>query len=508
MWSVRRGIASATAEGLRKFSPNLGQYSHPLRSWCPPVSHSSNLAKNLEATSNYLRIIEEPELPNLVKFYEQVCRGCHRIPVGSTKLRRSALDDPPRKCWQKNDSEKYRGNNLYLRINNSAKKSNGTISGSKKPQRFFMNLTKHNSLKISKNFQKNNFRAVAGSNILKINNPLLKLPKGRNVHNHFMNSIHSHKFLMNRNVQNSSLNPTKPNNYETYIPQKKPSQSMNSHNSTEHSAMNSRLRTKLRSQKYAVSGDENATTSHLQDNSKKEIGLDRNSMTQWIIDRNFVSPGPTDLYDFGPLDLQSYAKNFESTHSIQPYIKISSQRVGKPSTKRARIREKKVNLPRAPRRQLKNKYCKTGSCKRPSCFAKPYKYHLFRFEVCPRKRRTRRKTVSCQTEVNQNRCELCDFSRPRNEPDEPFMIEMRRRQDREQLKQYYLKMAEREKQYCADTEKQDLNPTEPRSKSFSKSRTTCNGNVGKMRHELKKCLVTLNLCGRLVEYWLQLSRCK
>jgi len=91
------------------------------------------------------------------------------------------------------------------------------------------------------------------------------------------------------------------------------------------------------------------------------------------------------------------------------------------------------------------------------------------------------------------------------------MIEMKRRQDREQLKQYYLKMAEREKMSCTDklfVKEPDPKPTEPTTKSSSKSKTTCNNNVGKMRHELKQCLVTLNLCGRLVEDWLQLSRCK
>ncbi|XP_039479911.1 uncharacterized protein LOC120444370 [Drosophila santomea] len=528
MWSVRRGIASATAEGLRKLSPNLGQYSYPLQSWCPPVSHSTNFVKKLEATRNYLRITEEPELPNLVKVYEQLYRGCHRIPVGSTKLRKSALDDPPKKFRKKNYSQKNPGNILNLALNNLASKSNSTVSASKRPQRYFMNLTEPEISNPPKTFKNKNFREAAGYNIPKIDSPLSKLPEARN-----------------SNVQNSLNNPrksttstkTKVKNYSKTsqprrLSRKQFLKNLNSVDEFLENLRNSKLknsiktdiknlkysspystgslgsRTKYRSQRNTVTKDENATATQLQDNTKQEIDFERNSMTPWDqvfsmswlpkLERNFLSPGPTDLYDFGPLDIQSYVKDFESTHSIQAYVKAPSSSAEKPRTKRVRIKEKKPNLQRAPRRQFKKKFCVTGSCKRPNCFAKPYKYHLFRFEICPRKRRTRKKTVSCQTEVNRNRCELCDFSRPKNEPDEPFMIEMKRRQDREQLKKYYLKMAEREKQYCTDTE----------PKSFAKSGTSCNDNVGKMRHELKKCLVTLNLCGSLVEHWLQLSSCK
>ncbi|XP_043646066.1 uncharacterized protein LOC122615189 [Drosophila teissieri] len=533
MWSVRRGIASATAEGLRKLSPNLGQYSSPLQSWCPPVS---TFVKKLEATRNYLRITEEPELPNLVKGYEQLYRGCHRIPAGSTKLRKSALDNPPKKFWQKNVSQENPGNILDLTFNNLASKSNSTISGSKKPQRYFINSTEPKISNPSKNFKNKNFREAAGGYIRKIYSPHLKVPEARNVH----------KFLVNRKVHNSSLNSlnnpqksttsttnlktkTKLKNYSKTSPPRRQSRKKSLKNFNSVDDFLEKLRTskfknlkssslfptgslgsraKYRSKRNTVTKDANATTTQPPDNSKLEIDFERNSVTPWDqvfsmswlpkLERTFLSPGATDLYDFGPLDIQTYAKDFESTHSIQPYVKVPSSSVEKPRTKRIRIKEKNLNLQRAPRRQLKKKYCVTGSCKRPTCFAKPYKYHLFRFEICPRKRRTRKKTVSCQTEVNRNRCELCDFSRPKNAPDQPFMIEMKRRQDREQLKKYYLKMAEKEKQYSTDTE----------PKSFAKSGTSCNHNVGKMRHELKKCLVTLNLCGSLVEHWLQLSRCK
>ncbi|EDW91718.1 uncharacterized protein LOC6531177 [Drosophila yakuba] len=523
MWSVRRGIASATAEGLRKLSPNLGQYSYPLQSWCHPALHSTNFVKKLEATRNYLRITEEPELPNLVKVYEQLYRGCHKIPVGSTKLRKSALNDPPKKFRQQNDLQKNPGNILNLAFNNLASKSNSTISGSKRPQRHFMNLTDPKISNPQKNFKSKNIREAAGSNIPKIDSPLLKLPQARYVH----------KILKNSNAKSTTSTAkiktkTKAKNYSKTsqprrLSRKKFLKNFNSVDEFLENLRTSKLRnfkysspfstgslgsrTKNRSQRNTVTNDENDTTT-TQDNTKQETDFERSSMTPWDqvfsmswlpkLERNFLSPGPTDLYDFGPLDIQSYVKDFQSTHSIQPYVKAPSSSAEKPRTKRVRIKEKKLNLQRAPRRQFKKKFCVTGSCKRPNCFAKPYKYHLFRFEICPRKRRTRKKTVSCQTEVNRNRCELCDFSRPKNEPDEPFMIEMKRRQDREQLKKYYLKMAEREIQYSTDTE----------PKSFAKSRTSCNDNVGKMRHELKKCLVTLNLCGSLVEHWLQLSRCK
>ncbi|EDW48378.1 GM19941 [Drosophila sechellia] len=277
---------------------------------------------------------------------------------------------------------------------------------------------------------------------------------------------------------------------------------------------------KTRGQVYTVPKPKDANASQLPDEPKNEIGLelsnitqfDRGSSTTWVskLNKSFVSSGPTDLYDFRPLDIHSYLKFFESSHSIPSYTKVPWPAPVKPVKRSARSKEKKVVLHLAPRKQIKKKYCTTGLCKRPSCFARPYKYHLFRFEICRRKRKAPVKAVSCQTEVNRNRCDLCEFSRPKSDPDEPFMIEMKRRQNREQLKQYYLKMAAREKISRTETlfdKEPDLKPTEPTTKPFSKSRTTCN-NVGKMRHELKQCLVTLNLCGRLVEDWLQLSRCK
>ncbi|EDX07588.1 uncharacterized protein LOC6735022 [Drosophila simulans] len=621
MWSVRRGIASATAEGLRKFSPNLGEYSNQLQSWYPPVSHSTNFVKNLEATSkcrNYLRITDEPELPNLANISEQVSRGSHTIPVGSTKLRRSVLDDPPKKFWQKNDSEKYHRTLMDLKTNNSASKSNSTINGSYKPEGHLLSLTEPNSHKSSntpKNSTKNIFRKIVVPNILKFNNPILKMPATRSVHSNSINMINTPKFLTNNIFQNSSYESTKQIGHEINIPphsltghskshinsrqsQKRRNFQKNSKyfrkfagikkfknkndlqkttsygSSTElktetknyserfHPQKQSRKKfrkstdeklktrtlkirksaktniknrksssrfsmdsqdvsnTKARGQVYTVPKPKDANASQLPDQSKNEISLehsnitqfDRESSTTWVskLDKSFVSSGPTDLYDFRPLDIHSYLKFFESSHSIPPYTKVPWPTPVKPVKRSARSKEKKVVLHLAPRKPIKKKYCTTGLCKRPSCFARPYKYHLFRFEICRRKRKAPVKAVSCQTEVNRNRCELCEFSRPKSDPDEPFMIEMKKRQNREQLKQYYLKMAAREKISRTETlfdKEPDLKPTEPTSKSFSKSRTTCN-NVGKMRHELKQCLVTLNLCGRLVEDWLQLSRCK
>lgn len=611
MWSVRRGIASATAEGLRKFSPNLGQYSNQLQSWYPPVSHSTNFVKNLEATSkgrNYLRITDEPELPNFANLCDQVCRGCHTIPVGTTKLRRSVLDDPPKKFWQHSDSEKYQRNFVDLKTN-----------GSNKPEGNLVNVMEPNSHKSSntpKNSTKNIIRKIVVPNILKINNPTVKIPATGIVHSNSMNMINAQKFLTNNIFQNTSYESTKQIRQEINIPPHSLTGHSKSHINSRHSqkrrnfqksskyfrkianikkfknkndprnstnngsptelktetmnysersqqrkqfqkkfpkSFDKKLKTrtlkirkslktgiknlrsssrfsmdsqdvsnpKVRGQVYTVPKPKDANASQHPDKSKNEIALELSNITQfdrgssmtWVskLDKSFVSTGPTDLYDFRPIDIHSYIKFFESSHTIAPYTKVPWPTRVKPVKRSAKSNEKKVILHLPPRKQIKNKFCTTGSCKRPSCFARPYKYHLFRFEICRRKRKAPVKAASCQTEVNRNRCELCEFSRPKSDPDEPFMIEMKRRQDREQLKQYYLKMAEREKMSCTDklfVKEPDLKPTEPTTKSSSKSKTTCNNNVGKMRQELKQCLVTLNLCGRLVEDWLQLSRCK
>jgi len=93
------------------------------------------------------------------------------------------------------------------------------------------------------------------------------------------------------------------------------------------------------------------------------------------------------------------------------------------------------------------------------------------------------------------------------------MIEMKKRQDREELKQYYLKMIKGNKEFCEEKgsdKEMDLNTSGVMVSSTSlnslEDRKHCKSNLEKMRHQLEQCLHMLGLCGRLIEDRLQLSR--
>ncbi|XP_016947891.1 uncharacterized protein LOC108023131 [Drosophila biarmipes] len=244
---------------------------------------------------------------------------------------------------------------------------------------------------------------------------------------------------------------------------------------------------------------------------------DNLSSLSWLPKTDIINanPGPIDHIHFGPIDIEAHKKDFFSFYNIKPDVKRGWSRIPWPKSfepRRANAQADDVQSALKKETPFTKKQLGTAAaaCKKKVVFRNFSKFHCFRFEVCRIKRRRPRKAVSCQTEVNRNRCELCDFCRPSSQPDEPFMIEMKRRQDREVLKQYYLKMIKGNKEFCAERvsgEELGMKPSvtmssvmKPEEKSSSKS------HLGKMRHQLEQCLVMLSLCGRLIEDRLQLSR--
>ncbi|XP_070068935.1 uncharacterized protein [Drosophila takahashii] len=261
-----------------------------------------------------------------------------------------------------------------------------------------------------------------------------------------------------------------------------------------------------------VSDDEISKKSINDDNSDKEETFNRNSMDfrgflqsdnvstlSWLprIEFSNINPGPIDLIHFGPIDIETHKRDFLTLHKVNPagkrgWYKIPWPNSFEPRKRNARIDDRQSAL--AKGRLLTKKLLeKTDSPPRRVFYSRKLsKYHSFRFEICPRKRRTPRKTVSCQTEVNRNTCELCDICRLNSQPDEPFMVEMKKRQNREALKSYYLKMNKRSKECCKE--------------KVSEPNTSCKSNLSGMRHQLEQCLDMLSLCGRLIEDRLRLSR--
>jgi len=285
----------------------------------------------------------------------------------------------------------------------------------------------------------------------------------------------------------------------------------------------------------SASDDENkrnSTQSYPDDNSEKvtfrrDIAqfrdvaqADNLSSSSWLprTDVTNVNPGPIDHVHFGPIYIDTHKKDFLSLYNIKPDDQRGWSKIPWPKLCEPRkIRVERNDLQSALRKEnilTKMQLKKTGASRKRAVLSRNFsKYHRFSFEVCRRKRRRPRKTVSCQTEVNRNRCELCDFCRPSSQPDEPFMIEMKKRQDREELKQYYLKMIKGNKEFCEEKgsdKEMDLNTSGLMvSSTSSKSledRKSCKSNLEKMRHQLEQCLHMLGLCGRLIEDRLQLYR--
>ncbi|KAH8348178.1 hypothetical protein KR084_005039 [Drosophila pseudotakahashii] len=623
MRSLRRGITSATAGGFRKISPKglLGQNCSPLLSWCPSLQPpSNNFVKNLGASpkyGNYLRFIEDPELPKLIKLYDRVCRDCHKIPVGSAKLRRSELDDPPKKHWHKNhfpkgkipvgsikhkrnelddlprknwikgDSSKYTidlGNKDFpkdsvgvrkipvgstklkqselddwqrkawdksgspnsLDIDNFTNLNRSTILETKKSERSFINSEdpvnydlnnpskksrkKSNSHKSIKNIQ--NGSPVKSRNPTKSNKMSLKrtqLPKvslydqrkSKTQSKSNRNSVRN-PFNMGGTKHLAKRYRTKPFKIGSHIFKR----SRNNLYKIRKRSMKSRSHVlqniQFKSASAEVSDDDTTNKSINDDNSDKgEVfrGVsqsDNVSSISWLPRTDFynINPGPIDLIHFGPIDIETHKKDFLTLHRIEPAGKRGWSKIPWPNSFEPRQRNARIDdrQSASPKGRLLTK--KTVSSPRRAVYSRKFsKFHSFRFEICPRKRRRARKTVSCQTEVNRNICELCDICRPNSQPEEPFMVEMKKRQDREELKSYYLKMIKRNKECCKEKvsdEEAFLNPLmlgiSPTLTSSSEPNTSCKSNLGGMRHQLEQCLDMLSLCGRLIEDRLRLSR--
>ncbi|XP_037712885.1 uncharacterized protein LOC119549164 [Drosophila subpulchrella] len=247
---------------------------------------------------------------------------------------------------------------------------------------------------------------------------------------------------------------------------------------------------------------------------------DNLSSLSWLpkSDVNNANPGPIDHIHFGPIYIETHKKDFLSLNNIKPDDQRGWSKIPWPKLCEPRkIRVERDDLQRALRKEnifTKKQLKKTAAFRKKAVLTQNFsKYHRFSFEVRRKRRRGPRKTVSCQTEVNRNRCELCDFCRPSSQPDEPFMIEMKKRQDREELIQYYLKMIKGNKDLCVEKgsgKELDLSSSElmvsSTSSKFPEDRKSCKSNLGKMRHQLEQCLHMLGLCGRLIEDRLQLSR--
>ncbi|XP_052838205.1 uncharacterized protein LOC128253654 [Drosophila gunungcola] len=543
MRSLRRVFAAAAVADFRNISPKLG----PPLSWCPPPPPSTNFVKNLEAKKqprNYLRLVEDPELPKLIKLYERVCRCSPKTLNGSTRLRRSELDGPPKKS-----RENYtKGTIRSVKINNfetpkfdksqeltASKSSELSSKDSTKHKRFFEHYT------LKKSRQKNKIpkqttdcasleRNKIGSS--KIKNPKQTTRK-KNIKNVKIGSTKSKPPKQTKNIKRFENITNRTN--KSYQDKR---QSVGQADSADKFLNNLKFKNfgksvlfkkhiqHIRSPsigifKDIVSDDDDYSLISEEDISLKEevlrrisepsygIGTLTNISTiSWLPKLVSELVNPVELYQFDPIDLEAYRDHFLSLHSLKPedfrssWTKIPWPKPSKPRKRNVKREDLKSLFQKE--RPLARKGHK--SIKAATLPVKRFKYHSLPFEMWQRKRKRSKKTVPSQTKVVQNRCELCYFCRPSSQPDEPFMIEMKMRRDREALQQYYLNMDKRNQESGSTTfsdSKQSVKGSKPPANKLN-----CSSNLGKMRLQLEKCLAILNICGLLVDVRLRLLRCK
>ncbi|XP_017078616.1 uncharacterized protein LOC108112824 [Drosophila eugracilis] len=650
MFSLRRGIASATAEGLRKISPNLGQYAHPLLSWCSHHPRENNVVKNQGASNkckNYLKLIEDPELPKLIGLYQRVCRNFPKKNVDSVRLKRTELDIPPRKSWEKRYTPEYIADfpnqarlastkipdksPIKTRSNFGHSKKSISPPLNKSPEELEKEKRKKKSKKhslspkiFSKTEAKNPVKSKKKS--MKSSQPpkkhrhksmkdldsadmFLEKLKGKKLRNlksmksiksqsyftkksktHFNNAQQSHfrtgfkrgtflsyasrdssrrrktssdvlkyppvkYFSSNQiytsDISNSSIEEIIPTKEEVVKRASLPlNQTQPVQNIPVEEAKPAKEEldkpTSLPLQNILVEDvkpmendianltlKETPPLSHIEDEDdvpleeeldtfsfpSNEAQLLQSLSSLFMLPKSNLSyaiPGPIEQYTFAPIDIEKHKFDFLSLHDLKPVVVRSgiAKKLWKQTFEAMKSNARKDNLnsesnsaqPPAATKRLKRKIRKLKACS-----VKCFKYHSFNFDVYPRKKR-RGKTAACQTEVIRNKCVICDFCRPSSQPDEPFMVEMKKRQDREELKRYYLRMVERQKESFTEkisNSKQSFKLSELKNSSSCKllgHKTRCKSSLEKMRHQLEQCQNMLSLCGRLVEDRLLLSR--
>ncbi|XP_041563244.1 uncharacterized protein LOC108144110 [Drosophila elegans] len=547
MRSLRRGFAAAAVADFRNISPKLG----PLLSRCPPPPPSTNFVKNLEANKqprNYLRLVDDPELPKLIQLYERVCRCSPKTLNGSARLRRSELDGPPKKSrvnYTKGTMRPVKVNNFETpkfdesQELSASKSSELSSKHSIKHIRFF----EHYILKKSGQKNKTPMQTTDSANLekTKIGSSKSKNPKQtthkKNLEKVKLVSTKSKPPKQTKNIKrlenntNRRINMSPKDKRQSFEQADSADSADNFFNNLKFKNVGKSVLFKKHIQrikspsidivKDIVFDDDDYSLISVEDTSLNEEVLKRisepsygidtlsnMSTISWLPKRVSELVSPVELHQFGPIDLEAYRDDFLSLHSLEPdafrspWTKIPWPKPSEPRKRNVK-REDLKSLSKKERIFAKKRHKSSKAAFLP---VKRLKYHSIAFEMWQRKRKRSKKTVSSQTKVVQKRCELCDFCRPSSQPDEPFMIEMKKRRDREVLKQYYLNMDKRNQESGATTisdSKQSVKCSKPPADKLN----SCS-NLGKMRNQLEKCLAILNLCGRLVEVRLRLLRCK
>lgn len=544
MWSLRRGLAAAAAGGLRKLPPRLVDPPPPAFTCWSPFTES-NYAKNLTGSyprQNNWKLLEDPELPELVRLYDQCCRSCRNASEGSDsnrfypkgnllnstkakvpiKLDNTKLNIPTPYSLDKirspgskqalkkgkfdNTPDISRDNKISLQKN-----ANGTPSSTtnKKSFQFSKRPSKQQAIGSRKSSKIKNifgnsdetFRSYKSSQSKEFLRTL-KIPKYPGypgepwnagmpdrpgpLRDHYsetrkyfegFRSPHSKHSL--KASRSSSRRSKKSSFFHAYQP--KPRRYSEELSIPEEEMEEEEEQPQLRRFRKSLFGSIHSSKSNI-----SHLGnyIPEGNATNTLI-----------CHQFEPIDLVKHRKDFLASHSQKPFVTQSvwPKIWPKPLEHRSRNAKSEDSSLREPvpvkKHPKRRRLCEATSCQPQSCPIKCLKYHSFTMknfhicdEICGRRSK---KAVASQTEALPVGCELCNLCRPYSQPDEPSMVKMKQRQNREALKRYYLKMRQREK-----SEK----PPEPK------------GSRDQMRRQLEQCQLALALCGQLVEAQLHLCR--
>ncbi|XP_017093988.2 uncharacterized protein [Drosophila bipectinata] len=544
MWNLKRGLAAAATCRFPRFVPKINDLSQisshaPFYPPTPPSTQYAGSAGAKRQCRNYLNLTRDQ--PELAKLYDRVCKTDHRPALKVNFLRKCDLDRNHENPRQKSGRTTMISSKSSVFSNESKNPIHKSSVSSNQKSSVFSNASKNSIRKSSmfSNASKSSVLRNSKSGQIKKNKSKLKIPGPETLSMdssdlYFANPPRF-KLLAKRLMafglgmrKAASDIPKTPSPYInvlkspiTVSPDLEPYFSPNESPEGVRKVESQQWEDKwddwqpiVQSKSLPKSQSKSQFSSNVSDNSKPELEA-------------LVS---IYSYNFDPIDVKNHRKEF--THFYSPEFTDFEESGPKswptlePKKVEPRSKIRKVSKPRdrrLARKLLRRKFSKAVSCQTDISSKVFYKYHTYVCKMPSRfgksrkgKRRRFRRAVACQTERLWKNCVLCHQLREDEEPEKPFLIEMRKRQARDELQQYYLRMNRSKflpsfnptpeksspsvKSVELKASSEDIELPLPKPQKNSKKL------LQKMQLELHQCLAVLALCDHIVDE--QLRRCR
>ncbi|EDV39175.1 uncharacterized protein Dana_GF24630 [Drosophila ananassae] len=479
MWGLKRGLSAAAATGrFRRFAPNINDFSqicsHAGRYRpSPPWTHGAAKGQ----CRNYQDLTKDP--PELAKLYDRVCRTDRRPALKINFLKKCGLDGEPRNRRRKG------GRNSE-----------------------FSSWSKHSDRRAPK--KDKNKKRLTGSDTMSFDSSadhyFSNPEKFKRLARRLMKSFdHKPKLSRSPRLEGSKSTSVENSNVEPYSsPTEISVKTLKAVNQWEDKWDEWEQIPRPRSFIHSYKSSFNTSTAF---NSRTDLE------PQFLI--------PVHSYHFDPIDVKKHRKSFMLSHSLNsidfelswprgwPTLEPNAEE-SKPEIVQCRS-VPKARSRRLARKLLRRKFAKAVSCQTEipmsKCF---FKYHTYVWRIPHRCRKSRkgkrkrfRKAVACQTERLWESCELCKPCREDKEPEKPYLVEMRKRQAREELRQYYLRMSNRLRPKFSPSSnpsrgKSPVAAVKDTESAVPKPEKANKELIGKMQLKLHQCLAVLALCDHIV----------